>query len=607
MNTRATIALGITFVVLIAAYFAFGWWESRRVREAAAAKRVFDFEARDIAAVTIERAEGIVVEAAQHADGWDIVRPYEHIDPNQIVWGRLSNAWATLTNERTLGERDLAAYGLENPVLTITATTRDGDESTIRFGGTEPLQVGRYAYADDVGVFLVREEQFRELDRPLDDLRHRHLVRVGEEGITQLAFAFLREPEDGAGMPLDADLKPAEQSVAVVAGKQDGRWHLQEPIEAAADQEAVDELARALQFAVGTGYVDAPESYEDYGLDPPRGQVTMWSEAGADPQVVFLGNTDAATGGGALWAKKRGDPAVFKLSGHILGLLPQDPDSFRERRLLTRELEGLDSVAIEYKGGAIRLEKDPDRGWQMREPVVEDTDQGAVSGYLSLLKNVRGDEFPDVTAGVAGLIAPEYQITLNYPDESRQIRIGGPVPDRPEPLVYAQQDVGAITVIAEVLRNAIVRGPFDFREKRLIVFEPRDVTAIRGSLDGRDVVIEQHLGQWRVTVPAGAVLESQSDVAALLAALRDLRAVAIEPEEPADPEAYGLADPVFTVELTLTDEEGVTREVGPLQVGAVAEDNAQQRFARTATRPEVFRVRQAFLDSVREALRGVRN
>ena len=110
--------------------------------------------------------------------------------------------------------------------------------------------------------------------------------------------------------------------------------------------------------------------------------------------------------------------------------------------------------------------------------------------------------------------------------------------------------------------------------------------------------------------PQGAVLESQSDVDALIKALAKSSAVDVEvaaDQAPqADLAAYGLDAPVLEVEVTIADDTGEPRRLGPLKIGAVTPDQGQQRFAQAAGRPELFRIKQAVLDDVRDAMRGVR-
>lgn len=608
MNTRKTLALAIVLGLLCAGYYGVVWYEKHRIVEEAAAKRLFDFEAEDLASMRLERSDGTTIEAVRTDGAWDITKPFDHIVPNANVWRRIANAWATLSNERTFGERELADYGLDNPILTVTGTPQGGEPTTIAFGSTEPLQIGRYAYHESIGVFLVQETVFREFDRPLNELRQLHLVQVGEEGVTQLAFAFLREAEDGE--PLEPGLKPVEQSTTVRVQKSGDTWTLKEPLEFPADQQAVEALAQGLQFATAKTFVDQPESYEDYGLDPPRGILTAWSGEDGEAQTIYLGDADASTAQGAVWAKKHGNPSVFQIGGELLALLPTEPETFRERRLLTRELEGLKELELLYNGGAIRLVNDPESGWLMVEPFAEDTDQTQVSSYLAVLKNAKGSEFPDITAGEAGLIAPVYTIRLHYADETREIRIGAQAAQDPLPQHYVQLDFGAVSVFSDILRNALVREPFDFRNKNLMQFKTENAKRLHLALDHREYVLEKKLNQWHVTSPANAVLESQSDIQALLKTLAEAKAVAVQvPADEAgsaDLAAYELTNPVFAAEIVLADENDQEQRIGPLHIGGVSEASSQERYVRTEGRPEIFRAKQALLDSIRDALRGIR-
>ena len=96
---------------------------------------------------------------------------------------------------------------------------------------------------------------------------------------------------------------------------------------------------------------------------------------------------------------------------------------------------------------------------------------------------------------------------------------------------------------------------------------------------------------------------------ALLSAMANLEFSAFEADEiPEDLAAYGLDDPVLTFRAAIaarTDGESTSVDTGELRVGAPAEDDSQQRYATHSARPELFRIPQALVDEVGEALRGV--
>ncbi len=618
MSARTTLVLVVVLAVLCLGYWFMLEFEARTRRVATEAKRVFAFAAEDIRGIAIQRADEEATAGERSEDGpWRIVAPHSTIQPNQKLWNRVAENLAKLQNERIIEEKpeDLAKYGLDDPDLIVTATTAEDQETRMIFGATDPTQERRYAQVDGAKVFLVTGNAFFELNRSLDILRYRNLVTLSEEGITRLDFAwYWREPDEEGGEEETVSEKPAvgDESVAVVVEKaEDGLWRLVEPVQALADQEAVEALVKELQTARGRNYIDTPESLDDYGLNPPKSRIKVSTGADSAPETLYLGSFAESGGQGGLFAQRSAEPSVFVTDAHIISLLPAEPDSFREARLITRPARDIVSIHLRSEEGDILLEKDPDEGWRLVKPIASDTDQLAVSGFVNVLKELRGKDFFDEARPEFGLDDPRLTITLAFEGEDAPVTIalGANTPE--DDRVYATQETGTITTIHELTLPGITKTAFDFRRKDLMKFLQAEARVVSLTFENVAYRFEKSSrGRWSITAPTGKALESQSDVELLLRAIRGAKALAIAAENvPDDLAPYGLDAPILTVSVTTAPagDDGAERVVGPLRIGHVTEDNSQERFAVVAGRQEVVRVAQAIMDDAREALRGVRD
>ena len=626
MSLKATVALFLVLVILCAGYGLMLTLEKTGRQQVIEAKRLFAFQANDVTALEVARLGEQSTGANRQAGGaWAFTPPHDAIEVNQVVWNRVATALADLRNERSIDSpaNDLAGYGLDEPMLTVAGAAADGGRVKVAFGAEEPTQLNHYARLLEGGpqnVFLVANNTFHELDRSLLDLRNRFLVAIGDKGITRVEFAlFWRGTPKEAAKAKEKGLEIGSESVAVVVERaEDGPWRMVEPVEGPANQELVADLVKEVQFATGRDYIDSPKNLADYGLDPPVARITEASGSGPKQTTLFGSFSNSEKGG--VYVKLASRPAVFVIDSHIVTLFPRNIDSFREDRLLTHRASDIKQVHYRTADTDVTLVNDPDKGWSMTRPAVQDVDQSAVSAFMSALKGLRASAFPEETDGMtgaqSGLDSPDIAITLTLGGEEKpvEILIGAPVPG--EPACYAVQDTGTLVMVPLHVVEGIRWTVFDFRSRSLMRFAHGAAFRLSLAFEDKEYLFEKVRGKWLVRVPAEGVLENQSDMEILLKALNPVLALGVESEQvPADLSAYGLDKPLCRASVTVraSDKAGVDDETagaetvqGPLCIGSTAPGDSRQRFATMQGHPEVFRVKQDIVDDIRAALRGIR-
>lgn len=603
MNAKSTIAMVVLLAVLIGVYFVWDVSERALDRREQAAKRVFDFDAETIQDLTIEQDGAKPVFGRRDGDTWVIERP-EGVPANPMVWDRIANTLAALSNERTVAEapEDVAEYELEPPLLTVNATLEDGQTLRVTAGAKDPFEMHRYARVDDGEVFLITEDNFFELDRSLLWLRDRDLVTAGEAGIRRIEFLRFAQADSETVKRGDPS-----KSVVVERSEDDGLWMLTEPIQGVADQGMVDSLVQEVRFAKGRGYIDRPEDLDDYGLEVPGAGLTVYPDGG-NPQTIYFGNV-TNVGDGEAFVQQKGRDAVFLVSAHMISLFPKSPDAFLEKRILAHP--GSDLKAIDFTWGNdrgktdIRLELDERRRWKIVRPIQDNADEAAVSELIGGLVSIVGAGYvSNLQHDVFGLSDPSMMVRLELEgkDEPQEIRVG--ILSNEGRYIVTQAAGGATTVLKEEI-DALMLDLFHFREKRLFSFQPGEVARVNMRFRGDTYAFEIRGGRWTVRAPEGFVWETQSDMELLLSTMANVRYEAIESDTvPDNVTLFGLDDPTLEFSASIT-ESGAVREVGPFRVGDPAEDNAQLRFATLAGRPEVFRVPQSVIDGIEEARRGL--
>jgi hypothetical protein len=606
MSGRGVLLLAGAFAVLCAAYFGAQYWQARQTADRIAAKNLFAFPPEAVRAVEVQQVGAPAVAGERAEGGWRILRPNATIPANALVWDRVAKTIAELRSERTLAmaaPEDRAAFGLDTPVLTVKADA--GDRITLEFGNLEPTQQFRYALLNGETLFLAENKrQYFELNRSLDDLRDRFLVNDRNAPLLRMEFARIHtgtEPrEDGTPPP-----PPGTESVAVVVARDNAEapWRMLAPVDAPADEEAVNALAVEIQSAVGRDFIDAPEALEQYGLEPAAARLSVSDTPEGKAQTIYFGHLDK-TGSGGVFVKRADRVAVFKIDPNVLTLFPRTPSAFRQRHLLTLDIQSLRELRVAGAQGDFTLQKDESGPWRMTDPPLADLDQQGVSNYLAALKRAAGEEFHAGPLAAFGLDAPDLTITLiTRGDETRSIRLrrAAELPDR----FYAQQDSGGVVSLPSSQAAGFLIAPDQLRSRRLLRFDAAQAARLAFSLEGAHYVFVRAHDKWIVEEPSGHYLENQSDAARLVEKLSNLHAAG---DRPAPPEAAtGLDTPMLECTVTLRPEAGEQPQaMGPLRVGAVSAEDSRRRYASVPGRDGAFLVDQGLIEAFRDALRGVR-
>lgn len=605
MNLRATSAMAVVLIALCAAYYGLQQFEGGAERRAEEAKRKYDFDAPTIASLSLQQLVAPAVQADQTEPGvWQITQPNPTIRPLPQVWDRIAQNFAQLLNERTLGAVDQPAeYGLAEPILQVRATLRDGTTHDLRFGFEDPTQTFRYAQDGGGEVFLVKTAQFFELNRSLEDVRHRFLVQNREANI--LRFEFARIWTGDGGDEIKDPPAIGSESVRIVAARPEAQqpWAIIEPEAAPADQEVLNALLGELQFGVGENFNDKPQPLTEYGLDPPRARITVVDDRSGTPQTLFLGNVDESLQKGRVFAKLEGQDAIFTVDGHIISLLPRSPHALRERRLVARSFKELS--AVDYREGDTRFTLAlTEKGWRLTDP-DEETNQMLVSGFLSGLRDIAGVGFPVEPAAALGLDEPDYAITLHFSDGD-PIDIRFRQSPRDPAYVYATQWNGTPVLLESARAEFFRLSRADLLSGELLRFEARQAASLNLTFDGVPYAFEKVHGQWLVRQPAGKVLANQTDAENILRAFTPLTGKGADGPEASDLAVTGLGSPLCTFEARLVDPTtGVEGNVGPVLIGQPMPSDPLRRYCRIPGRDVVYLIQQEVVETIREALQGV--
>ena len=229
---------------------------------------------------------------------------------------------------------------------------------------------------------------------------------------------------------------------AIRLEKRNGRWVMVQPMEADADETAVESMVEEVVGAnISQTEPGTPDRRKAYGLDPPQGSIEFELQNGAKHTIV-LGHRDFT------------DTNVYALidSGSNVALLPgvlatrvgMSLQDLRDRRVVRWETEDVQRVEIHNAHGVIiasRKKDSPDE-WTLEAP-KEQSGKAAKSWKITdAIGGLRAEEVLDhPPANLLGLVAAPAVTAVLTAKDGRQssVRISKADGD----FVYARADNGA--------------------------------------------------------------------------------------------------------------------------------------------------------------------
>lgn len=428
---RSTLVL----LVLFLAIGGYAWFveRARPAEDADAEDLAFDVAAGRITDLTVHAANGDVTVLTRTADeiDWMVTAPVaSEADDNAAT--AIATTLAALDVRRVVEEEasDLAAFGLDEPPVSVTFATPDGEPLTLSVGDESPTGGEHYAAIGN-RVILVAGFVESTLNRTSFELRDRSVLEFTGPDIASLVV------EQGG------------DTLRMVKG--DGAWRLVEPIDARADFGLVEAMVGRL----GSGEMLAIESEaagEDalaaYGLDAPRLAATV--DVDGERHTLLVG--DEQPEATVYYARDAARDLVFTLDAALVDDLARGAETYRENDLFDFRPFNASTLAIERGGRTMRFEKDDESGeWRRTEPEPADIDRAEMDAALRALTELQAESFVESRQGT-GLDAPLLTVTATFGDagnEDRALigRAGGATYGR-----YGDEPGAAVLDTAEVDR-----------------------------------------------------------------------------------------------------------------------------------------------------------
>ena len=203
---------------------------------------------------------------------------------------------------------------------------------------------------------------------------------------------------------------------SIVMKKENGGWKLVAPIEAKADEAAVEGLASELSSTKVERSLE-PESvdWKEYGLESPGLKLTVGLKDGRSLDLE-LGDKDFNQA--SVFGRIPNMAKVLVLPTLLHTTVDKELFDFRDKSVLDFDREQVREVLIRARRKTYRLQKEGE-DWSIQEPIQARADRSEIRSLLSDLEFARVEEFLKRGTGglkTYGLNAPSSRVDLYLGD-----------------------------------------------------------------------------------------------------------------------------------------------------------------------------------------------
>ena len=312
----------------------------------------------------------------------------------------------------------------------------------------------------------------------------------------------------------------------------DGRWRLESPIAAEADEPSVKRLLDSIMFAeCGRGLSDSDmaalgRSLRDFGLAIPRCVVTV--SDGSRQAAFSVGRKTAA--GDEVYVSRAGCKGVFTIPARAAEELMRPPVEFRRRRLFRFQPSEVIGFGLKDAGESMTRLAKSDGQWRIVNPMDAPADRRAVENLIGELCSAKIEDYAADAAAAHGLGEAEgFSVSLRDTFGSVEKVVFGAAEGTNA--VWALSSEGAVVrVDSDLLKRCRSRHK-ELEDTRIFPVEASLVTSF-SVMDGFPAYVVSRRSEsdpWMMVSPVDAFADAKV-VDALLSKVLSLRGVELVPE-----------------------------------------------------------------------------
>lgn len=395
MRFKGTSALFLVFLVLGGyVYFTEFRGKEERQKQEETRKRLFPGEAKDISEIALEYEGRSVTAVRKGEKAWEITSP-AGLEADSETWEQMASNFVLIEKDETVNNQktDLAPYGLDKPMVKVTAKLKNGSAPAMLFGAENPRKTLNYAKrGDNDEVFLSPATWIGNFKKSLTDLRSKKVLDFETDNVDSLRIAVTGKP--------DIEIQKSGMD-----------WLIKKPQEALADIGEVSGFLSSIQFSRAAAFAEDTVDAKASGLDAPAVRITLHDQKANADKILLFGKSPEKD---KYFAKDQSRAPIFILGMEIFAKTQQPLLNWRDKSIVRLGEGGASSIdELEIARGADKLVlKKVGMDWQL--PDGKKTQPGKVSDMIGTLESERATQIIDMPAGLAsyGLDKPRLAVTL---------------------------------------------------------------------------------------------------------------------------------------------------------------------------------------------------
>jgi hypothetical protein len=314
-------------------------------------------------------------------------------------------------------------------------------------------------------------------------------------------------------------------------------WSLTKPFKARGNAQKIGDLIAQATNGQVDSFVADLSNLATFGLQEPRGTVTLSTEGNKDPVVLQIGQA-LEKDQEKIYVKLSTRNSVLVVPKAIEGQLATTPNDVRDRNLVRVEADIVDRIIIEAKDREKIVIARQGESWVRK--VGEQSEPINVTAATRLLNELQNQQVIDFVADVAtelpkfGLEQPAVRVTLSsYASENTAETKSGEKPivsvllgQAEGDKVYAKLDDEPFVVsVSKALLDFVLVDPLQWQDLTIYKNKPEDITALEIVREGQPTVTLERDKEQKWALSKGDGQVNQTNVQSLVNTLSGLRAV----------------------------------------------------------------------------------
>ncbi len=549
--------------------------EKKKKEKKEQSEKIVLFDEKNVTSLSLS-SNGSKISLKKEGENWNILEPVKAKSDESEV-DSLLNTLKTAKHSRVVDEapKDLSAFGLKDPKLTLTLGLKEGKDTSILVGDTSPIGSSLYIKLNDKPAVLLSSVSRKDLNKSIYDLRDKTILDFSTGTISKINIE--------------------RENIKIGFEKKENNWTVQSgDLNSKAEKSEVDNLLSSIDVGKIKSFdSEDPKDLTKFALDNPSIKVTLTEKDNSKSHILLVGSNKEDI----YYAKRESTKNVFALETTLIDKFPKDPLKFLSKKLFDFVKEDITGFETKTSGETIEAankgEKEAD--WKLVKPTPTETDTATVNSLLFDLTDVQVAEYVIGKADSLepfGLDTPKKSFTLHLKDKGEQTLLIGKETEVKETFFAMRSGDSPIFTVKNDALEKIFRTLHELRNKSLASLKMDDAKKIEVKYSDKTFeLVASGDDDWLLTKPEKVDNMKSFKARDILWTLNNLEFTEIIEATLTD-ETTGLNKP--KLEITVWDKD--KKQMAHLKVGNKTEDALY--YAQAEGKPSVYKIRERFLDEI---------